>query len=139
MLRQVVVPEREPKGSMLLPRILDDLRTIVGAAGRPSQRLMLLSVALNIFTALFDAIGVGAVVPFIALLSIPDLFARYPVLAAWVPENLQHDRAALVVAGAGLFASIYLLRAASGLASATVVARLQGTLARDVCRVLFLS
>src|SRR5262249_14296148 len=113
------------KRSMLLPRILDDLRTTVGAAGRPRRRRLLLSVALNITTALFDAIGVGAVLPLVALLAIPDLFARYPMLAAWVPEHLQRDRAALVVAGAGLFALIYLLRAVSSLASATVVARLQ--------------
>jgi ATP-binding cassette subfamily C protein len=100
---------------------------------------MLLSVALNIITACFDAIGVGAVVPFVALISMPDLFVRYPVLTDWVPQGLQHDRAALVVAAAGLFALIYLLRAASSLASAMVVARLQGALARDVCRVLFVS
>ncbi len=99
--------------------------------------MMLLSGALNVTTAVFDAVGVGAVIPFVALLSIPDLFDRYPMLASWVPEYLQRDRAALVVAAAGAFALIYLLRAASSLASAMVLARLQGTLARDVCRVLF--
>jgi ABC-type multidrug transport system fused ATPase/permease subunit len=124
---------------MRLSPLLDDLRTVISAAGKPSQRLMLLSVALNIITACFDAIGVGAVVPFVALISMPDLFVRYPVLSDWVPQGLQHDRAALVVAAAGLFALIYLLRAASSLASAMVVARLQGALARDVCRVLFVS
>jgi ATP-binding cassette subfamily C protein len=119
--------------------LVNDLRTVVGAAGKPSQRLMLLSVVLNIATACFDAIGVGAVVPFIALLSVPDLFVHYPAFADWVPQSLQHDRATLVVAAAALFALIYLLRAATSLASAWTVARLQGVLARDVCRVLFLS
>jgi len=141
LLQQVPRSHRyeKDKRPMLLPPLLNDLRTIISAAGKPSQRLMLLSVVLNIITACFDAIGVGAIVPFVALLSIPDLFVRYPILAAWVPESLQHDRAALVVAAAGLFALIYLLRAMSSLSSAMVLARLQGTLARDVCRVLFLS
>ena len=119
------------------PSFFRDLATVTRASGRDGQRLLVLTALNNVVTALLDAIGVGAIIPFVAVVSMPDLFQRYAWLASWVPQPLQENRAWLVFAGAGVFALIYCLRAAATLLGAYLQARMQGTLTLHLSDRLF--
>ena len=105
-----------------------DLTTVARAGGPESRRYLIASGVLMVLTSVLDAIGVGAIIPFVALVSLPDLFVRYPGLREWLPQALQDNRSHLIFAGTAIFALIFALRAASTLAGAWLQAVLQGTL-----------
>jgi len=119
------------------PGFAKDLITVVKASGPEGRMLLILTAINNLFTAVLDAVGVGAIIPFMAVVTMPDLFVRYPVLRDWVPQAMQDSRAQLIFAGVGIFALIYCLRAIFTLVGAYMQARLQGTLTLHISDRLF--
>lgn len=107
------------------------------ACGPEGKRLLWVTGITNVVMAILDAIGVGAIIPFVAVITLPNLFERYPALADWVPMAMQHDRPLLIFVGAATFAVIYLLRAGITLLGTFLQARLEGTISLRVTSALF--
>lgn len=114
-----------------------DFSTVIEAGGPEARKYLGYSAVMMAMTSVLDAIGVGAIIPFVALISLPDLFDRYLWLREWVPEPLQQSRTALIFVGVAVFALIYCLRAAATLASAWLQAELQGVLTLELSDRLF--
>ncbi len=117
--------------------MIHELRVVISASGPEARRLVIITFVLMIVSAVLDMIGVGAIIPFVAVVSRSDLFIKYPQLALYLPQALIEDRSLLVLSGAALFGAIYLLRAGVMMLNAWYQAQLQGTLSLELSDKLY--
>lgn len=114
-----------------------ELRTVITASGPQATRYVIITMVLMFLSAILDMIGVGAIIPFVAIVSRPDLFIEYSELALWLPKILVEDRTLLVLSGAGVFGCIYLVRAFVMMLTAWYQAQLHGTLILELSDKLY--
>lgn len=77
---------------------------------RRQRRLILPVLAANMLVSLLEAVGVGVVLPLVAVLTAPSLLTRYPRIAQWIPAELLADRAELALVATTAFGLLFVFK-----------------------------
>lgn len=77
---------------------------------RRQRRLILPVLVCNLLVSLLEAVGVGVVLPLVAVLTTPSLLSRYPKVANWIPHDLLSDRAELALIATTAFGLLFVLK-----------------------------
>lgn len=113
------------------------LRRVLDALAPRTRRLVWVTALLGFMTGLFEAVGVGAVVPLVLVLTEPQLAERYPAVARIVPAALLGDRSLLILTATALFAMLFLAKTALALLVNHLQARARGRCSAELASTLF--
>jgi ABC-type multidrug transport system fused ATPase/permease subunit len=113
------------------------LRRVFDALAPRTRHLVWITALLGFVTGLFEAVGVGAVVPLVVVLTEPQLAERYPAIARLVPAPLLADRQVLILVATALFAALFLAKTALALFVNYLQARARGMCTAELASTLF--
>jgi ABC-type multidrug transport system fused ATPase/permease subunit len=113
------------------------LRRVLDALAPRTRRLVWVTALLGFLAGLFEAVGVGAVVPLVLVLTEPQLAERYPAVARLVPAPLLADRQWLVLAATAAFAALFLAKTLLALFVNYLQSRARGMCSAELASTLF--
>jgi ABC-type multidrug transport system fused ATPase/permease subunit len=113
------------------------LRRVFAALAPRTRHLVWITALLGFLTGLFEAVGVGAVVPLVVVLTEPQLAERYPAVARLLPAPLLADRQVLILVATALFAALFLFKTALALFVNYLQSRARGMCAAELASTLF--
>jgi ABC-type multidrug transport system fused ATPase/permease subunit len=113
------------------------LSRVLHALAPRTRTLVWVTALLGFLTGLLEAVGVGAVVPLVVVLTEPQLAERYPAIARALPAPLLADRPWLVLATTAAFAALFLAKTALALLVTYLQSRARGRCAAELASTLF--
>lgn len=119
------------------PAFRRDLQAALAAVPPRMRRMLWITAALGVFAGLLEAVGVGAVVPLVIVMTEPEIATRYPAVARFIPHALLENRPALILTGAGLFALLFLFKTGLSLLISYLQSSLVGGLSGELASRLF--
>jgi len=102
-----------------------------------TRHLVWITALLGFVTGLLEAVGVGAVVPLVVVLTEPQLAERWPAVARLVPAALLDDRPGLILAATSAFAALFLVKTGLSLFVNYLQSRARGRCSAELASTLF--
>ncbi|MGH8443580.1 MAG: hypothetical protein ACRETF_11860, partial [Nevskiaceae bacterium] len=113
------------------------LRRVFDALAPQTRHLVWITALLGFVTGLLEAVGVGAVVPLVMVLTEPQLAERWPAVARLVPAPLLADRQWLILAATSAFAALFLVKTGLALFVNYLQSRARGRCSAELASTLF--